>query len=547
MKTHFKIIFVFILLNSLLFGVSCREESEEIQELNDSETLKDDSTLVDLIQKTTMNDGSKDNIIDNTSCYSIKLPITLSVNETPITLETEEDYTLIEINFDEFDNDNDSIDFIFPITLISDDYTETVIINDELLNNTLQQCDENTLDIDNNNIVCIDFKYPVSISVFSSDKELLKTESLENDKELYLFINTLEEFDFADLILPITLIESDNTEVIVNTLADLKVGISDVEECDDPIKGDDDDDDDDDDGGSTNEAPKASASASTLSGNAPLAVTFDGSGSSDIDGDTLTYVWSFSDGTSANGVSTSKTFDEAGEYTATLTVTDPDGLDDSDSLTITVIKDQVNLPPLADISASTTSGLAPLDVTISGSGSTDPEGEVLTYSWDLGNGTTASGVSVSLTYEDAGSYDVTLTVTDIEGLTAKASITIDVSAPNIDDISTFTSLLTQNEWDIQKYQDDQSNETSNYTGYIFNFDIDGTSTVTLEEEVFEGTWNVITNSDGSLEVSFDYGEQVPLDKLSVSWIVKQIQDKRIMLEGVDDSGIGKDQLFFQQL
>lgn len=88
-----------------------------------------------------------------------------------------------------------------------------------------------------------------------------------------------------------------------------------------------------------------------------------------------------------------------------------------------------NLPPTARISADRLSGEAPLLVNFSAAGSTDPEGTALSYAWDFGDGTSAIGVSVSKTFQAAGSFPVSLTVTDTSGLSGSATQTISVSAP----------------------------------------------------------------------------------------------------------------------
>ncbi len=87
-----------------------------------------------------------------------------------------------------------------------------------------------------------------------------------------------------------------------------------------------------------------------------------------------------------------------------------------------------NKPPTASIDASPVSGQAPLNVTFTGSGS-DPDGSVVSYSWAFGDNTTASGASVSHLYGSAGTFHVTLTVTDDSGATASASRDVTVSAP----------------------------------------------------------------------------------------------------------------------
>ena len=71
-----------------------------------------------------------------------------------------------------------------------------------------------------------------------------------------------------------------------------------------------------------NNEPSASVSADPINGNTPLVVTLDGSGSSDPDGDPLTYAWSFGDGQAGAGAVVSHTYEQSGSFDATLTVDD---------------------------------------------------------------------------------------------------------------------------------------------------------------------------------------------------------------------------------
>ncbi|HEY0699884.1 MAG TPA: RICIN domain-containing protein, partial [Micromonospora sp.] len=92
-----------------------------------------------------------------------------------------------------------------------------------------------------------------------------------------------------------------------------------------------------------------------------------------------------------------------------------------------------NRAPVARASADRTSGPAPLTVTFSSAGSSDPEGGTLTYSWNFGDGTTSTAANPTKTYSGNGTYTATLTVRDPQGATGTASVPISVgnSAPTV--------------------------------------------------------------------------------------------------------------------
>ena len=86
-----------------------------------------------------------------------------------------------------------------------------------------------------------------------------------------------------------------------------------------------------------------------------------------------------------------------------------------------------NQPPTAVITANPTNGPVPLTVSFDGTGSFDPEGKPLSYSWDLnGDGTfgDATGPTASYTYTTAGVYHPSLRVTDDQGASGTASVTV---------------------------------------------------------------------------------------------------------------------------
>src|SRR5690606_33483302 len=100
---------------------------------------------------------------------------------------------------------------------------------------------------------------------------------------------------------------------------------------------------------------------------------------------------------------------------------------------VEVTEAAVNIAPTASFVADPSSGVAPLEVSFDASGSEDPDGEIVSYEWDFGDGNSGEGAVVSHTFEEPGSYEVTLTVTDDQGATGTASETIEVSAAPVNE------------------------------------------------------------------------------------------------------------------
>jgi PKD repeat protein len=105
-------------------------------------------------------------------------------------------------------------------------------------------------------------------------------------------------------------------------------------------------------GGTPNSPPTAVIDANPTSGTVPFAVSFSGAGSNDTDGSIASYAWTFGDGGTASGVSTSHTYTAAGSYTAKLTVTDNRGGSGSATVPISANADTSTINAPSGLSGS---------------------------------------------------------------------------------------------------------------------------------------------------------------------------------------------------
>lgn len=151
-------------------------------------------------------------------------------------------------------------------------------------------------------------------------------------------------------------------------------------------------------------SPKSPTAADT--------VQFDATSSyQPADGSLNEYFWYFgeSGGADETGVTTQTSFNEPGNHTVGLTVVNNRGQRTYYERTIQV----VNTPPTAEFSYSP-EPMIEQEIEFDASDSTDIEGSITEYRWDLGDGTTATGIRTIHEYDEYGEYDVVLTVSDGE-------------------------------------------------------------------------------------------------------------------------------------
>ena len=176
-----------------------------------------------------------------------------------------------------------------------------------------------------------------------------------------------------------------------------------------------------------NGLPEAAASATPLSGDAPLTTTFAGTGT-DSDGTIVSYKWEFGDGQSIANQNPTYTYTIPGTYSAILTVTDNDGAIGTDRVTIEVMIGYENQPPNVSASATPLSGDAPLLVTFISTGN-DCDGEIESYEWEFGDGESSADQNPTHLYTVPGTYTATITVTDDCNKSGADNVTIKVTQP----------------------------------------------------------------------------------------------------------------------
>jgi PKD repeat protein len=199
---------------------------------------------------------------------------------------------------------------------------------------------------------------------------------------------------------------------------------------------------------------------------------FYGGYSYDPDGYIVSYDWYFGDGNFGSGMYPTHKYTSIGIYHVVLTVTDNEGATDTDMIIVNVTGYPTLEPPVAIAEPDTQYVNVGETALLTGSSSYDPDGYIVSYEWDFGDGATGSGMDTSHVYTSSGTYTVTLTVTDNDGLMDSDTCTVIVEevlpAPPRDlDANLVSGALDDVKLTWTASQDDGAGENSvaGYTVY----------------------------------------------------------------------------------
>jgi len=238
-------------------------------------------------------------------------------------------------------------------------------------------------------------------------------------------------------------------------------------------------------------------------------VNFDASDSSDLDGNIVSYEWDFGDQTTGSGVNSTHAYSSEGTYTVTLTLTDNDEITNIDTKNITVTPKP--LPPEASFTFSPASPEVGQPVSFDASSSNDPDGTIVNYFWNFGDGTTENQtdtVTIIHAYTSLGSHNITLTVTDDSQLTNTTTKSITVSPPKQPPEASFTysPLDPQANQTVTFNASGSSDPDGTIIDYFWSFGdgTTGTGITATHAYVLDGTYTVIltiTDNDAYIETA----------------------------------------------
>jgi len=108
-----------------------------------------------------------------------------------------------------------------------------------------------------------------------------------------------------------------------------------------------------------------------------------------------------------------------------------------------------------------------------------------------------------------------------------------------------TSYINKGKWKVSKFEEDGKDETGHFSGYVFQFNTDGTITATSGNNTLKGTWT--TGSDDSktkMNINFP---SAPLNELNDDWVIKSGNTGSIQLQHTSGGDGSVDYLTFDKI
>jgi hypothetical protein len=204
---------------SIFLFVSCQKESVEIIQDDTTQNITATSNLGSLIARVSQNPTSKDNVLDNSNCFSVQLPVTVIVNGQQIVVATEANYQTVQNAINAFNNDDDIVNFVYPITIKYQNFETKVIQNVAQLHQAMEQCGDDNDDLDE--IDCVKINYPISFNIYNANNQIASVTTINSNAELFNFLRNLPNNILIALNFPVSVTNPNGQVVNINNNAQL--------------------------------------------------------------------------------------------------------------------------------------------------------------------------------------------------------------------------------------------------------------------------------------------------------------------------------------
>lgn len=210
-----RILLYSIAMLSFLFLGSCQEEENTIVQ-DTTQNLNVASPISKFLARAAQNNTSVDNVMDGTSVFRVKLPVSINLNDVDLTVATEADYDEVADLRNASNADDDVVTYVYPITVSMRNFEE-ITVNDLAQLNTIITQNEDLSDIS-----CVTILYPITINEYDSANQLADVLTITSDSQLINYLLNLNSGVFYSINYPMSVLNQNNQNVVINSNVELR-------------------------------------------------------------------------------------------------------------------------------------------------------------------------------------------------------------------------------------------------------------------------------------------------------------------------------------
>ena len=214
-----------VFLTALLSFTSCQDEIDNETGENPNTNAADSQTATNL-KRASMYDGSFDDFLDGTSCSSLILPVTATVNNMQVTIVSEADYQLVIDILGILNTNIDTVMLQFPVTVALSNYTQVVVTNQEEYNAVIDACEQAGA-AGQDAISCVDIDFPITLLTYNLSLDQTGSVILENDEQLFNYLDSINEDELFTVNYPITITGAGDATTVISSDAELQTSVQD--------------------------------------------------------------------------------------------------------------------------------------------------------------------------------------------------------------------------------------------------------------------------------------------------------------------------------
>lgn len=214
------------------------EETQEEASIDLDDLVQSDDPMMNLLRSMAMNDVASNNALEDSNCMTLQFPVTILFHEVEITIFSEEELAQLSNAISILEDED--FEFIFPMTVTLEDYSELTFNNQEEFAAFIEECydfeEDNNEDDDEyaDNYSCITIEFPLNFTIYDENGDFVQSASANNEEELYEILADFEnsqDIFYIDLNFPINLLLPDGTTAQANNEDELEAIFENAEGC----------------------------------------------------------------------------------------------------------------------------------------------------------------------------------------------------------------------------------------------------------------------------------------------------------------------------